>query len=143
MKSFKKFLLNETAIDKIDLRKTLQRFNEIKIGEVELDYYLKKGSPVFAMAFYYLINKQGEFYKLADEEIDFLHIVVEIDDVYWDVKGGNTLKRKEEFITTIGNTKWEKTTFNEVAKKIKSPKEVEELHDLLQDILEKVRNEII
>ena len=143
MISFKTFLLSETVIDKKDLRDAIKRFSEIKIGEVELDYYFKAGSPVFALALYYLINKQGEFYKLSDEEMDFLHVVVKIDEAYWDIKGGNTLKRKEEFITIVGNTKWSKTTFQDVAKQVEDIKEVTETHNLLKNILEDVQKEVI
>lgn len=143
MISFKSFLFNESVIDKKNLRDAIKRFSEIKIGEVELDYYLKAGSPVFALALYYLINKQGELFKLADEEMDFLHVVVKIDNDYWDVNGGNTLKRKEEFITTIGNTEWKKTTFDDVVKHVESIKKVTETHGLLKNILKDVENEVI
>lgn len=136
MISFKNFIILENSdINKIKLKDTVKRFNEIS-GINSTGYYLKSGSPVFAMAFFHLINKKGEFFSLSDSETEMLHVVVLLDGFYWDINGGSDLKRKEEFITIVGQPKWEKQSEDYILKFIKKEDKdkILEIYKIMKDM---------
>ena len=142
MLSFKNFLCEESNIDKMKLKDTVKRFNVIS-GIKSTGYYLKSGSPVFAMAFYHLINKKGEFFCLSDSETDMLHVVVKLDDFYWDINGGSDLKRKEEFITIVGEPNWIKQPEDYVLKFIskEDKNKILEIYKIMKDIYNQIKKD--
>jgi len=131
MKSFKKFLLEEIS-DNI-LKNTIDRLYQITDIET-ISYYVKAGSPIFALALYELINKKGELYAISDKDTDNLHNVVKVDEEYWDINGGGTLEDKEEYLNIIGNKNWKITNDTELLKKVESPEKIVELYKKLKNI---------
>jgi len=131
MKNFKLFLKEEINKEKIE--KTIERFYEIS-GLDATGYYLKSGSPVFAMGFYEFINKKGSFISLSDDETEDLHIVVNFDNYYWDINGKGNLKEKEEFISTIGEKKWKSVSEDDVLSLVDSSSEIMEVYTKLKNI---------
>ena len=131
MKKFKDFL--KENVDSDNLQKTIERFSTIE-GIKTTEYYLKAGSTIFALALFNLINKKGNLFLLSDEETQILHVVVKIDDEFWDINGGNDLERKEEFITIVGKKEWKPTTYEYLVKEIDNPNEILKVYKKLKNI---------
>lgn len=132
MKKFKKFLLESVSVDNLD--KTIDRFYEISDIDAT-GYYLKAGSPVFALGLYHLLNKKAELYSLSDSEIENLHIVVKFLDYYWDINGkSNSLKEKEEFISIVGDAKWDSIIEDDVLKLVESANQILDVYTKLKNI---------
>ena len=66
--------------------------------------------------------------------IEILHIVLQIDNYFWDIKGAGTLEKKEEYISIVGKKEWNKTTDSEILKTINNPNEVLDVYKKLKDI---------
>jgi len=131
MKNFKLFLRESVNIE--NLEKTINRFYEIS-GIDSTAYYLKAGSPVFALGLFHLLNKNAGLLSLSDGETENLHIVVKMDNFYWDINGKGTLIEKEEYIPIIGQKKWEPITEEQALELVESTSEVMDVFVKLKNI---------
>ena len=131
MKNLKKFLL-ERLIEKGKLKDALIKFNK----DAKLDatgYYLKAGAPVLALAILTLMEGSGKLFILNDTENEMLHVVVEYGGLYWDINGGSDLKRKEEFVSTVGKPNWVEISKEDLIKNMNNTNEVYKVYKKLKD----------
>ena len=135
MKTFIGFL-NESEINKIRLSKIINLYNE-KI-DLQVDYFLKEGSPVFTLALYLLLDKKGDLYECVDDEKSSIHSAVKFDSYYWDINGGSGLERKNEFITSVGTPRWVPVTKEKLYSNVQSKTEVVKTYQELKKLSDKI-----
>ena len=132
----------KTLLEYIDnvkiLDKVLDEYN--KISNLDVGFFLKEGSPVFALAFYKLTNEKGIIFKLVDSEKAELHYIIKYNNKYWDINGySSDIKDKVEYSSPVGLYRWENVSPKELVLTVKDRKMMLNVYAELKDLYLKIK----